>query len=259
MQQAQTISGELTNPPKPFDLDAHLKASLNLTSVHDLFCHFEDAIKVLGYHYTVFIFFPPKKDASEVTPICPYFNVSSDLISEYLSNKLYKVGPVFERAKTTGEIVVWSDVLEDSKKMDSLPELNKFVSLLQKYDFQDGFTIPAFGYSNSFGYISFTTEEASVKANDENIIILKHVCIDLLKQYLRITEGETEKAVSLTKREKEVLLWVLRGKSNPVIAEIMDISEHTVSTYISRSAKKLKAHSKWSAALTAVLTGLIHY
>ena len=60
-------------------------------------------------------------------------------------------------------------------------------------------------------------------------------------------------------REKEVLSWVLKGKSNPVIADIMGISEHTVATYIRRCSTKMNASSKWSAAITAVLVGNVQY
>jgi len=62
--------------------------------------------------------------------------------------------------------------------------------------------------------------------------------------------------IKLTQREAEVLSWVAQGKSNTVIAEIMDVSPHTIDNYLRRTYAKVGVNSRTSAAIKALLLGL---
>jgi len=241
------------------DLNTYLEKSIGFTKTEELFDHFKGALNTFGYDSVVFICFPPRKGAGEVKAICPYFNVPQEIVCEYLEQKLYETGPVFEISKISGQPVVWSDVLDEKNSAKTLPKLSKFLDLLKEHGYYNGLTIPVFGVGNSFGYISLASHETEINLEDPKNIIIFHLCMNLMNQYFRISEINNPPNVKLTKREKEVLTWVLHGKSNSVIAEIMELSEHTVSTYIKRSTVKLNASSKWSAALTAVLIGIIQY
>lgn len=57
----------------------------------------------------------------------------------------------------------------------------------------------------------------------------------------------------LTKREKEVLVLIVNGKSNPEIAEALNISIHTVKAHIESIYRKFQVHNKVQAAVYAVL------
>jgi DNA-binding CsgD family transcriptional regulator len=61
----------------------------------------------------------------------------------------------------------------------------------------------------------------------------------------------------LSSREKEILDWVARGKSNTVIADILEISPGTVDTYMRRIYEKLDVSDRTSAAVKGVGLGLI--
>ncbi|MET0137004.1 MAG: LuxR C-terminal-related transcriptional regulator [Sphingobium sp.] len=61
----------------------------------------------------------------------------------------------------------------------------------------------------------------------------------------------------LSPREVEILRWVARGKSNGVIAEILEISPGTVDTYLRRLFEKLNVTDRTSAAVKGVGMGLI--
>jgi len=54
-------------------------------------------------------------------------------------------------------------------------------------------------------------------------------------------------AKGLTKREREVLMWVIRGKTNGEIGTILGISIHTVCKHIEHVFLKLGAHSRVQA------------
>lgn len=56
----------------------------------------------------------------------------------------------------------------------------------------------------------------------------------------------------LTKREREVLALLVEGKSNPEIAQALNISHHTVRFHVSTILSKLNAANRAEAAALAV-------
>ncbi|MEV1287389.1 response regulator transcription factor [Micromonospora sp. NPDC049679] len=63
--------------------------------------------------------------------------------------------------------------------------------------------------------------------------------------------------VSLTAREREILILVAQGKSNRDIAATLGISERTARTHVSNVLAKLQLSSRTQAALLAIREGLI--
>ena len=63
--------------------------------------------------------------------------------------------------------------------------------------------------------------------------------------------------VNLTGREREVLRWCLAGKSNPVIADILNVSEKTIEFHLGNAFTKLDVSSRVAAVVKALNLGLI--
>jgi LuxR family transcriptional regulator/LuxR family quorum-sensing system transcriptional regulator CciR len=61
----------------------------------------------------------------------------------------------------------------------------------------------------------------------------------------------------LSNRELEVLGWMCRGKSNPVMAEILGISRSSVDAYIRRLFAKLDVTDRTAACVKAYSLGLV--
>ncbi|HVY82143.1 MAG TPA: DNA-binding response regulator [Steroidobacteraceae bacterium] len=72
-----------------------------------------------------------------------------------------------------------------------------------------------------------------------------------------VEEEVLQRALAISSRESEVLLWVSRGKSNREIGEILTISPRTVDKHIAQIFTKLGVANRASAAARAVkaLTG----
>ncbi len=60
------------------------------------------------------------------------------------------------------------------------------------------------------------------------------------------------KALSITPREAEVLLWVAQGKSNADVASILGMSEKTVKQHLGSVFEKLGVENRNAAAMQAV-------
>lgn len=61
----------------------------------------------------------------------------------------------------------------------------------------------------------------------------------------------------LTERELDVLRWIVHGKTNAAIAEILGCSVHTVDTHVRRIFAKLEVSDRTSVSLRAVNRGLV--
>lgn len=61
----------------------------------------------------------------------------------------------------------------------------------------------------------------------------------------------------LTKREKETLLYIVKGFSNEEIAETLVVSIHTVKAHIESIYRKFGVHNKVQAAIYAIQNQII--
>ncbi len=72
------------------------------------------------------------------------------------------------------------------------------------------------------------------------------------------TEGEdTAAAATLSAREREVLNLLARGFTYQEIAGLLDVSPHTVGTYVKRLYEKLQVHSRGEAVFEGQRMGLL--
>jgi len=68
---------------------------------------------------------------------------------------------------------------------------------------------------------------------------------------------DSPRSISLTKREKEILSFVVRGATNSEIAEELLLSEQTIKNRLSGIFKKLGVRNRTEAAVYAVQEGLL--
>ncbi len=90
------------------------------------------------------------------------------------------------------------------------------------------------------GHKSFSKELLTVATDERRVLKESHISLNLL-----------------TKREKEVLVFLARGWTNIVIAEELDISSRTVEAYRSRIMEKLEFGNVTDLVRYAVDKGLV--
>ncbi len=72
-----------------------------------------------------------------------------------------------------------------------------------------------------------------------------------------IEKEKQTQAVVLTSREIEILKWSGDGKSSQDIADILNLTKHTVDFHIKNSINKLFASNKTSAVVKAIMLGIL--
>lgn len=161
--------------------------------------------------------------------------------------------PVPSLAIARGEPLRWSQAwsLIEPKSME-----NVYLDRIREAGIGDGYTLPVFGPRGRTGavVVGNASGEALDKAPVQQMQLVAQTAHTRLNQLLP-DRPTLEKPLSA--RELEILGWVARGKSNSVIARILDLSSATVDTYLRRIYQKLGVADRTSAAVVGVNMGLI--
>ncbi len=102
-----------------------------------------------------------------------------------------------------------------------------------------------------------------LRAYDEQISIyddartLRQKLERLCTEELSASEGEADDQQSLSSREKEIVVCVVKGMTNREIADRLYLSTHTVITHRRNIARKLQVHSASGLTVYAIVNKLI--
>lgn len=148
-------------------------------------------------------------------------------------------------------------------QLSQLPQLMS-MSLRQKAHFNnhvaplgDGFVVPVFGPQARNGYSCFIGASEFIEAID-SIAPLQWFA---QTAHLRVCETMIKSSVkleSLSAREKEILTLIARGRSSNEISTQLEISVHSVNTYVRRCFVKLSVDDRTSAAIVAHSRGMLY-
>lgn len=141
------------------------------------------------------------------------------------------------------------DVLEDAQM--------EFLKTMHFAQSENGFIIPAHGPSGRAGCFVFVSDRPSEIFSKQAIRDLQWVSLASHNSYTRLRKKSQRAIKKLTMRERQILTWVARGKSNSVIADIIGISQHTVNGYLRSIYLKTGTSDRTTAALRGVGEALI--
>ncbi len=154
------------------------------------------------------------------------------------------------------EPIFWSDVAE---KLLWTPEQIEHLEAFYRPCPANGIVVPVYGPNSRNGCVVMRFKDCEAQFSRENIFKAHFASNQCHLQFCKIMASNADNNVVLTEREREVLTWVARGKSNAVIAEIVGISHHTVNGYLRRVYLKTQTSDRTTAALRAVGDGLIDF
>ncbi|MFL6671964.1 MAG: LuxR family transcriptional regulator [Massilia sp.] len=132
-----------------------------------------------------------------------------------------------------------------------------------EFGLRTGVTLPIHGPNGEFGVLSFASDERPGgrfnRSVGERIAVLALIRDYAFASALRFcgrTPG-TEAAPRLTRRELEVLNWVMAGKSSWEISKITNCSEATVNFHMANVRQKFNVNTRQQAVVKAIALGLI--
>lgn len=171
----------------------------------------------------------------------------------YLRERLYLSDPLARRAANFTRPYFWTEIPE-------LPDLTKeereYLRRAAAQNLGEGLGIPLFGPAGRNGYAALGFGRPERPHPDEVLELQAAAQMGHLG-YCRLLLKDLPNGTSLSAREREILRWVARGRTNSQIAEILQLSRNTVETYIRRCFEKLDVNDRVSAALRGIALGMV--
>lgn len=172
----------------------------------------------------------------------------------YITRGLRLTDPIPDHVMRTGRPMTWKEALKDIK-LDDVARAH--IEEGAKHGLVDGLGFPLWGPrgNNAYVAIGFPDNVVSLSAQD---IRSEHMLLTAGHQKIQELISADKTSAMLSHREREVLLWVSKGKSNNDVATILNISPETVSTYKRRIYAKLGTNDRIGTTIKALRLGLIH-
>src|SRR5881392_3584767 len=143
------------------------------------------------------------------------------------------------------------------------PEQRRFYEEACGYGIRSGITFPIHGPNGEFGILNYGSD-AAPDASFSSTLEYRMADLCLLRDYalassLRFMHAHNagEPVPHLTRRELEVLNWVMVGKSSWEISMITNCSEATVNFHIANIRQKFNVNTRQQALVKAIAMGII--
>ncbi|MEW5728484.1 MAG: LuxR family transcriptional regulator [Pseudomonadota bacterium] len=182
-------------------------------------------------------------------------------VQRYVAAGYLRDDPLIEELPNRRLPFLWSDIAAGD---DLTPKQRKMFAEAREHGLINGLTVPIHAKNGEFATVSFVPG-GSENAAQATIIYYRHL-LHLLALYyhdhavrILIESAMTpprQKSL-LSPREKEVLLWTARGKSNLDISTILGISEKGVEFHINSAKRKLQVFNRTHAVVKAIMLNMI--
>ncbi|MBB4640141.1 helix-turn-helix transcriptional regulator [Rhizorhapis suberifaciens] len=175
-------------------------------------------------------------------------------VTRYFDEKVFYDDPIRLHAMTATQPFKWLDI----PRLRTLsPKEEAFLENVFSYSPAGGVAIPVFGPNGRNGYVAIGFPEELRDIPQDLLTEFQVIAQFAHQRFCEFAAHQVTSGAALSRREKEVLHWVARGKSNGVIADIIGISANTVDTHLRRIYMKLQVSDRVSAALAGIGHGYI--
>lgn len=235
-------------------MDDYFRVVARCSSTAELWTLYTGMLHERGYGALMAMHMPGAPLRPGTVPLMIVEGYPDGWFEKYREESLFEYDPVVLHAAQKEQPFQWSE-LQSLRILTPRQKDFLFGSLIGAVG--DGVAIPTFGPNNRNGLATIAFGRREAVMNEGEIVLLQSMA---QAGHLRVCElipVPTRHQLPLSPREQEILQWVVQGKSNSVIAEIIDISVNTVDTYLRRIYEKLGVTDRVSAAVTGVLSGLV--
>ncbi len=234
----QDYAAEVERTVKPGDIWACLRAAFA-----------EHGISKIGYRHL-----PPIGAPDADVLRFQLDGYREDLVDRFVKERLYEEEYIMKHARTNSEPYYWSEVQRDSAPTE---REKTFEALLAEAGVEQGLGLPVFGPNGRNGFFAIGFPPGIERVEQETVKEFQWICQLAHIRYCTMVMEDLGPCPELSKREREILAWVARGKSNATIGDILGISSHTVDTHLRRIYLKLDVFDRITATVRGMGIGLI--
>jgi LuxR family quorum-sensing transcriptional regulator LasR len=214
-----------------------------------------DVARGLGFDSVLYGAVPSKHASLEASFL--HSNYSRAWRQQYDAQKLYYVDPTVAHCLTSSIPMVWEPETFIAKHQGALYEE------ASHFGIRSGITFPIHGRNGEVGMISFASDVMPGPQFNERLVhyladlsLVRDYAFEGSLQYIHARQA-AEPSPHLTRRELEVLKWVMAGKSSWEISRITDCAEATVNFHISNIRQKFNVNTRQQALVKAIALGIL--
>jgi len=234
---------------------ALFESLLNCGSVEDLHTSTAEIVKKLGFEHFLYAV------RVNISLTRPYHFLFSGYPKEwrdhYEASGYASIDPTVQHCAKKVIPIIWDGHVFSAKPAQKLK------SEAQDFGLTNGASFAVHGGHGEAAMLSLTTSRNSRQASQDIVATLGSA--QLLTCYLheavqRIVLSKDTlplRKINLTERERECILWAAEGKTGWEIANILNVSERTVTFHLQNAAQKMGVTSRQHAVSRAVSLGLI--
>lgn len=230
------------------DLTTFFEESTAARSVEDASLLFKHALSDMGFDRMMYSALQAHRLSEQVCMISTY---PDSWLEYYVSSDYMTLDPLRRYGQLQRAAFSW-DMLSERYRFSRIEK--KVMGEARDARLYDGAAVPLHGPGGELVGLAVASSEPNADTRrllpQLNLITQQFHAV-----YNTLVETPAEPAPpSLSSREREVLQWAARGKSNWVIGELLHISEHGVDYHFRNILRKLEADSR----ITAVVKGLYY-
>lgn len=240
-----------------YRLEDFIEATGRMTSRERLFETFVDTMAAKGFDKVNFSIGRDDEVPEEELGFGLISNYDDSWQKFYAEKNYVDIDPVFKCAISTYHPFRWGDL---ERELDLSKRQLTFLRQGEEAGLNNGIGIPFSGPRSQIAGVALATSDRKGE-HVKNMDVLSAYCNQFYHSYKRIIRARKSappKVVTLSTREKEIMRWLMVGKSDDQIADILTISAHTVDYHLRNIFVKLGANNRVSAVVIAITYGLIN-
>ncbi len=226
---------------------ARVRATKSLEAFEAVFL---ELVSEIGYRYFVISGIPG--NGENLSDLLVVAHVPDAWRKAYFASNFIEIDPVAKRCAAAPEPFFWAQVISELRP--NSPEY-AFMRKAEEHGLINGVCFPVHGVNGLEAGVSLSGKSDALGASDMRNLHL--FCLYAFNRLKSIATGSAISVPSLTKREREILLWSAFGKTNRQVAEILFLSEQTVATHMKTIIRKLSVQNKAEAIALALRADLI--
>ncbi|ADI92637.1 LuxR family transcriptional regulator AbaR [Acinetobacter oleivorans] len=230
-----------------------LSASLMVKNEYQLFEVVKSTASKLGFDYCAYGMQSPLSIAEPKTIMLN--NYPEAWQKRYVKQQYVRVDPTVQHCMLSLQPLVWSSQSANTQSQKD------FWEEARSYGLNVGWAQSSRDFIGTRGMLTLARStdqllEKEQKAQYTNMFWLSQTVHSSIAKIVNETEF-AQFNLYLTNREKEVLRWTAEGKTSAEIAQILGVTERTVNFHLCNSMQKLNVNNKISAAIRAVMLGIL--
>jgi DNA-binding CsgD family transcriptional regulator len=238
------------------NLEDFISKTNRATSQEEVFSIYREALSELGYDSVVYSLLTDHPSIGRKAGHGVMGNYPQDWMDYYLKNGYFHKDPIPKHAFSTSEAYTWEHVV---KTRAISPKQKRLMCEAEDARLHSGAAVAIYGPNYEVAGVGLASTIGNINPSKDMLSVIRALSHQFHLAYSQFDEiaPQTAQLVYLTPREREILSYGAEGKSIPVVAAILSISDNTVNFHLKNIYKKLGVASRQTAIVKAIRLGLI--